>query len=102
MYILDSFWNGRPAGYERMIRDKSEYRRIAHESLEAAEAVDAALSAEGRESFERYQSLQVDLSAISEQDSFVRGVRLGAQFILDVVGEYRSQLPFHGELQAEG
>lgn len=101
MYILDTFWNGHSACYERMIRSKSEYQKIAHESLEAAEAVGAELSADGRKSFERYQSLQLDLNTISEQDSFVRGVRLGARFVLDVLGEYRSQLPFSEELREE-
>lgn len=101
MYILDRFWEGHSAGYERMVRGKSEYQRIACESLEAAETVDAALSADERKVFARYQSLQSDLNAISEQDSFIRGVRIGAQFVLDVLGEYRSQLPFPEELRAE-
>ncbi|MBQ8144206.1 MAG: hypothetical protein IJ042_05380 [Butyricicoccus sp.] len=101
MYILETFWNGHPAGYERMIRDNSEYKKIAHQSLVLAEEIDAVLDAEKRKNFERYQSLQLDLNTISEQDSFVRGVRLGARFILDVLGEYRSQLPFHEELKAE-
>lgn len=99
MYILDTFWDGCPAGYERMIRDNSEYQKIAYQSLELAEEIDAALSEEGRKCFERYQSTQVDLNTISEQDCFIRGVRLGARFILDVVGEYRSQLPFLNELK---
>ena len=101
MYILDTFWGGCPAGYERMIRGSSEYKKLAHQSLELAEAVDAALTQEGKKCFERYQSMQVDLNTISEQDSFIRGVRLGARFILDVVGDYRSQLPFLEELEAE-
>ena len=74
MYILETFWNGYSAGDERMIRGKSEYQRIAHESVEVAEAVCAELSADGQKSFEHYQSLQLDLNTISEQDSFIRGV----------------------------
>ena len=39
----------------------------------------------------------VVLSSISEEDTFIRGFRIGAQFILDVVGDYKSQLPQTGD-----
>lgn len=43
--------------------------------------------------FDRFCQSEVQLSVIVEQDAFIRGVRIGAQFILDVIGTYDSQLP---------
>ena len=45
------------------------------------------------ELLDEYLDKRVILNAIMEEDSFIRGVRIGAQFILDVIGDYRSQLP---------
>ena len=49
------------------------------------------LSEEGRGLFLEYQDLQEHLSAISEEDSFVNGFRIGVGLILDAVGTYESQ-----------
>ena len=34
---------------------------------------------------------------IDEEDAFICGVRIGARFILDILGEYHSQIPQIGE-----
>ena len=41
---------------------------------------------------ENYEDLQAELTEISEQDTFIRGFRLGARVILDVIGEYASPM----------
>lgn len=51
------------------------------------------LSPEGKKALDEFFNKEMQLADISEQDAFVRGVRIGARFILDVIGEYRSQLP---------
>ena len=94
MYVLESLWDVS----DRMVRDKSEYQKIAHQGVELSEKITAMLSEEGKRYFEKYHYVRADVSTIEEQDSFIRGVRLGARFILDVLGEYRSQLPLVEEL----
>ena len=57
----------------------------------------AKLPPECSELLENLMDKHVVLSSISEEDTFIRGFRIGAQFILDVVGDYKSQLPQTGD-----
>ena len=50
------------------------------------------LSAEGQAAFDEYCKKEQQLTDISEQDAFIKGVRIGAQFVLDIYGEYDAQL----------
>ena len=55
------------------------------------------LTPEGKKAFNAYYEKQMEMANIAEEDSFVRGVRFGAGLILDVVSDYRSQLPLMTE-----
>ena len=93
MYLLEDLWRGKITTMERAIREGSPYESINRESILYMRRVLNELSAEGEEAFDRFCELELKLSEISEQDAFIRGVRIGARFILDVMGAYDTQLP---------
>jgi predicted DNA-binding protein YlxM (UPF0122 family) len=93
MYLLDELWKGKITPDERAVRESSTYKKINHESIEYLNAFYEELSTEGKKAFDLYFQKEMDLAEISERDTFIRGVRIGARFILDVLGEYNSQLP---------
>ena len=92
MYILEDLWSGKFSLADRAIRKGSPYQKIGQEASDWLDAFRKELSPEGKKAFDRYYNSQMALWDISEKDAFVRGVRLGARFILDVLGEYRSDL----------
>lgn len=97
MYLLKDLWDGNVTPGERYIRRNSEYKKVTEETNEYMERLTAELSLEGAATLEKLLDKNLTLSSIAEEDSFIRGVRIGAQFILDVVGDYKSQLYQVGE-----
>lgn len=93
MYLLEELWRGHITPNERAVREGSPYQGISHESCQYICFLHKELSGEERQVFDRFCQSEVQLSVIVEQDAFIRGVRIGAQFILDVIGTYDSQLP---------
>jgi hypothetical protein len=59
----------------------------------AAYAYAEELSTEGKTAYEAFCRKQAELSEISECDCFIRGVRIGARLLLDIVADYPSQTP---------
>ncbi len=97
MYLLNDLWYGNVNPSERFARRGSEYRKLTEEANNLMEQLMAELTPKGSEILENLLDKHVILSSISEEDTFIRGVRIGAQFILDVVGDYKSQLPQSGD-----
>lgn len=93
MYLLEELWKGNVTPDERAVRKGSPYQELQQASIECIERFRKELSPEGKKALDEYFDKEAQLADISEQDAFVRGVRIGARFILDVIGEYRSQLP---------
>ena len=97
MYLLKDLWYGNVTPGERFGRRGSEYMKLTEEATEMMDRLIAELSPEGAKLLEELLDKQIVLHSIAEEDTFVRGVRIGAQFILDVVGDYKSQLPQLGD-----
>ena len=97
MYLLRDLWYGNVTPGERFGRRGSEYMKLTEEANEMMDRLIAELSPEGAKLLEELLDKQIVLHSINEEDTFVRGVRIGAQFILDVVGDYKSQLPQMGD-----
>ncbi len=93
MHVLEDLWQSRITPCERAVLAGSPYEKISSASTEQYEKIRKELPSEGRKALEDYYNLELELAEISSQDAFVRGVRFGAGFILDVIGEYHSQLP---------
>ena len=91
MYVLDKLWRGKLSPSEPCCNYGSEYSALRSKWLQIGKLISSELSEEGRGLFREYQDLQEQLSAISEEDCFVNGFRIGVGLILDAVGTYESQ-----------
>ena len=102
MYILDDMWFGNVGQSDRFIRKGSQFAKLSKQSNEYLEEFRQELSAEGKQAYENYYNAQMELADISEKDTFIRGIRLGARLMLDILGENRSQLPQPWEEETAG
>ena len=93
MYILEELWNGDITPSERVIRTGSQYAQLQKQMVAAEDAFRKELSTEGKKAYEEFCRKQAGMAEIAECDSFIRGVRVGARFLLDIVGDYPSQTP---------
>ena len=93
MYILEDLWNGNVAPADRVIRAGSEYAQLQKQLVAAEEDFRKELSPEGKNAYDTFCRKQAELSEISECDCFIRGVRVGARLLLDIVADYPSQTP---------
>lgn len=93
MYILEALWNGNITPSERVIRTGSQYAQLQKQLVAAEEDFRKELSPEGKAAFDTFCRKQAELSEISECDCFIRGVRIGARLLLDIVADYPSQTP---------
>ena len=93
MYLLKDLWYGNVNPSERYGRRGSEYKKMTAEANDCMDRLIAELTPKGSELLEEFLDKHMVLNSICEEDTFIRGVRIGAQFILDVVGDYKSQLP---------
>ena len=91
MFVLDKLWRGKLSPNEQCCHYGSEYSNLRERWLHIGKLVSAELSEEGKKRFLEYQDLLERLSAISEEDSFVNGFRIGVGLFLDAVGTYDSQ-----------
>lgn len=88
MYVLEDLWTGNVAFRAETVQGGSLYQEISRKSISYLEKFRKELSPEGKKALDAYYNAQMQLGDISEREAFIRGVRLGAQFILDVIGEY--------------
>ena len=93
MYLLEELWYGNVNPNERYNRPNSEYAKLIKESADCLKQLEEKLTPEASNLLEEFCNIQARAAGISEEDTFIRGVRIGARFILDVVGDYRSQTP---------
>ena len=93
MYAIDKLWKTGFDPSERRIKRDSEYAKIRTAATQEENKFWSELSEDGRRAFDRYCYLESDLTTISECDAFVQGFRFGARIILDVIGEYDTDMP---------
>ena len=91
MYVLDKLWRGKLSPSEPCCHYGSEYSNLRDIWIHKGKLISAELSEDGKKLFQEYQDLQERLSAISEEDMFTNGFRIGVGLILDAIGNYESQ-----------
>ena len=94
MYVLDKLWRGKLSPSEQCCNYGSEYSNLRDIWIHKGKLISSELSEEGKKLFQEYQDLQERLSAISEEDVFTNGFRIGVGLILDAVGRLRKVLNF--------
>ena len=90
MYVLKDLWWGNVSPSERFARSGTHYKKVSKKACDKMDSLLETLTPEAKEELESIQELDRELSAITEEDAFLSGFRLGARMILDVVGEYNS------------
>lgn len=81
--MLDELWYGNIT-FESHVDGDREYKKESKKLLDLYDKFLPLLSEEQKKAFEKFNDQQVALSAISEKDAFIAGVRFGAEFMLDV------------------
>lgn len=93
IHILEKLWYGNVAPSERTIRTGSRYAKLQKQLVAAEDALREELSPDGKNNYEEVCRKQTEMAQIAECDSFIRGVRIGARLVLDIMEDYPSQLP---------
>jgi hypothetical protein len=91
MYVLDKLWRGKLSPSEQCCNYGSEYSNLSSRLYRMSKQLAGELSEDGKKLFREYQSIQEQMSAISEEDVFVNGFRIGVGLFLDAIGTYESQ-----------
>ena len=87
MFILNDLYAGDIRPCERMYPKSSEYEKSLTELVEAGDKLAAELTPLQMELFERFTNAQVDVSALTDCETFCYGFRVGAKIMLDVLTE---------------
>ena len=93
MFVLKDLWWGNISPSEREMKNGGEYQKTQRKATVLADEFREELSKDGKRAFEEYENAQNDLCEIGEFDAFVKGVRFGAQMMLDVLSPYDTPLP---------
>ena len=87
MHILEELYVGSIRPGERTFKQNSQYSRVIKALTECEEKLDATLSKEQTSLFDDYRNAQQDLMVITDCETFIRGFRIGAKIMLDVLTE---------------
>ena len=98
MYVLKDLWEGNIPPADRGYRKGSPYARLVHQANESEDEFYNHLSDAGKKAYQVYCDQQAHVEDVKDCDTFIRGFRLGARMILDVVGEYDSPMVQINEL----
>lgn len=90
MYILHDLWYG-IAPYEWPFRKDGEYAKTAHKFIGQEEALRSMLTDDARAQLDAMLTTHNAFSALSEQERFIDGFRMGARMMLDVLGEHSGE-----------
>ena len=92
MFVLEDLWMGKVDPSARHFHQNSEYHKLLKELCDLGEQITAELTPEGKKKFLHHGDVQNLIIGIGEQDAFIDGFRLGARLLLDVIGEYHSDI----------
>ena len=87
MLILDDLWEGKVHPGERYVHRGGEYARIHLESVQCLRQLLDSLDTDEKELFDTWHQKSMELTIIDEREIFIRGVRIGAKLLLDMLGD---------------
>ncbi len=85
MYVLDKLWRGTLSPSEEYLNAGSEYDALRKDLLKKEKRITEELSDYGQQLFHEYQEIRAQMTAISEEEAFVTGFRMGVGIILDSI-----------------
>lgn len=91
MRVLDKLWRGQITPSEQYLLPNSECMKLTRELAGEMKQFVSLLPKETIERFEALEQLRGDLQALTEEDVFISGFRMGAQLMLDVLESWQGQ-----------
>ena len=91
MFVLEKLWRGKLSPSEQCCNYGSEYSDLSSVLFRMGKQLSSALSDEEKQLFQEYQMTQEKMIAISAEDVFYNGFRIGVGLILDAISTYDSQ-----------
>ena len=88
-HILTALYNGDIHPAEDWVKKTPEHKRLDDEFMRASDAFSDRLEKELAEEYERLIDAHTDLLALQEAESYVRGMKLGARMMLELMEEYK-------------
>ena len=92
MKILEEFWYGNIHPTERNIVSNSRVDKLLELVVKNEQQLIDLLSEQEQATFQELRNVQDELSGVHECESFTRGFRLGARFMLEIMEDMN--LPF--------
>ena len=92
MKILEEFWYGNIHPTERNIVSNSRVDKLLELVVKNEQQLIDLLSEQEQATFQVLRNVQDELSGVNECESFTRGFRLGARFMLEIMEDMN--LPF--------
>ena len=91
MHILEDLYTGNVRPGERSFRQNSQYKQTLTLAVESGDALSKSLTAEQKTLFEEYMDAQRELNILTDCETFIYALKLGAKLMLDVLedGEMR-------------
>ena len=91
MHILEDLYTGNVRPGERSFRQNSQYSRALAQAVESGDALIKSLTEEQKKLFEEYMDAQREVNILTDCETFIYALKLGAKLILDILenGEMR-------------
>ena len=91
MYILEDLYTGNVRPGERSFKQNSQYSRALAQAVESGDALIKSLTEEQKKLFEEYMDAQREVNILTDFETFIYALKLGAKLMLDVLenGEMR-------------
>lgn len=91
MHILEDLYTGNFRPGERSFKQNSQYSRALTQAVESGDALIKSLTEEQKKLFEEYMDAQREVNILTDCETFIYALKLGAKLMLDVLenGEMR-------------
>ena len=91
MHILEDLYTGNVRPGKRSFRQNSQYSRALAQAVESGDALIKSLTEEQKKLFEEYMDAQREVNILTDCETFIYALKLGAKLMLDVLenGEMR-------------
>ena len=86
MHILEDLYTGNVRPGERSFRQNSQYSRALAQAVESGDALIKSLTEEQKKLFEEYMDAQREVNILTDCETFIYALKLGAKLMLDVLG----------------
>lgn len=86
MHILEDLYTGNVRPGKRSFRQNSQYSRALAQAVESGDALIKSLTEEQKKLFEEYMDAQREVNILTDCETFIYALKLGAKLMLDVLG----------------